>query len=117
MKKIDRTGEVTNNRNGLEMKIIEYKNNKEVRVLFTASGETRKTTYLKFRRGQVYPTWKNMRHKDYIPSKDLHQDIRDVDISELVMEREEPSVAISVALFVGMVAIIFLLGWCISWIF
>lgn len=110
MKKIDRTGEVTTNRDGLEMKIIEYKNNKEVKVLFTASGAVRITSYLKFRRGQVSPP------KMYRTDKAaMHQDVRDV--MPDFYEREKPSVAISVALFVGMVATIFFLGWCISWIF
>ena len=122
MKKIDRTGEVKENLNGLEMKIIEYKNNKEVRVLFTASGETRLTTYLKFKQGKVYPTWKNKtynKNKYTIPKKsDVYQDIRDVDIADITLEDyDEPSsnLAIALAMAIGSIAliggIIALIGW------
>ena len=69
MKKIDRTGEVSHNVDGLEMKIIEYKNNKEVKVLFTASGQIRNTNYLKFKEGKVYPTWRNKGNIDVCDAK------------------------------------------------
>ena len=122
MKKIDRTGEVKENLNGLEMKIIEYKNNKEVRVLFTASGETRLTTYLKFKQGKVYPTWKNKtynKNKYTIPKKsDVYQDIRDVDIADITLEDyDEPNsnLAIALAMAIGSIALIggfiALIGW------
>jgi hypothetical protein len=58
MKKIDRTGEVSHNVDGLEMKIIEYKNNKEVKVLFTASGQVRNTSYVRFKHGKVFPRFR-----------------------------------------------------------
>lgn len=122
MRKIDRTGEVKENLNGLEMKIIEYKNNKEVRVLFTASGETRLTTYLKFKQGKVYPTWKNKTYnksKYITPTKsDVYQDIRDIDIADITLEDyDEPSsnLAIALAMAIGSIAliggIIALIGW------
>ena len=122
MRKIDRTGEVKENLNGLEMKIIEYKNNKEVRVLFTASGETRLTTYLKFKQGKVYPTWKNKtynKNKYTIPKKsDVYQDIRDVDIADITLEDyDEPNsnLAIALAMAIGSIALIggfiALIGW------
>lgn len=123
MRKIDRTGEVQENLNGLEMKIIEYKNNKEVRVLFTASGETRLTTYLKFKQGKVYPTWKNKtynKNKYIIPKKaDVYQDIRDVDIADITLEDyDEPSsnLAIALAMAIGSIALIGGFIALISWI-
>lgn len=127
MKKIDRTGEVKENLNGLEMKIIEYKNNKEVRVLFTASGETRLTTYLKFKQGKVYPTWKNKtynKNKYAIPSKELTQDIRDVDLSKYDFisdetDNDEPStsIAISIAMLVGLIGLGGFAIWFVNQIF
>ena len=123
MRKIDRTGEVKENLNGLEMKIIEYKNNKEVRVLFTASGETRLTTYLKFKQGKVYPTWKNKtynKNKYTIPKKsDVYQDIRDVDIADITLEDyDEPSsnLAIALAMAIGSIALIGGIIALISWL-
>ena len=123
MKKIDRTGEVKENLNGLEMKIIEYKNNKEVRVLFTASGETRLTTYLKFKQGKVYPTWKNKtynKNKYTIPKKsDVYQDIRDIDIADITLEDyDEPSsnLAIALAMAIGSIALIGGIIALISWL-
>ena len=119
MKKIDRTGEVKENLNGLEMKIIEYKNNKEVRVLFTASGETRLTTYLKFKQGKVYPTWKNKtydKNKYIIPKKaDAYQDIRDIEIADINYDEPSSNLAIALAMAIGSIAliggIIALIGW------
>lgn len=122
MRKIDRTGEVKENLNGLEMKIIEYKNNKEVRVLFTASGETRLTTYLKFKQGKVYPTWKNKTYnksKYITPTKsDVYQDIRDIDVADITLEDYDESssnLAIALAMAIGSIAliggIIALIGW------
>lgn len=63
--KEQRLNETRTNRYGLEMRIIEYKNNKEVKVLFPTSGVIRNTTYWKFKRGQVYPTWRNRKAKQY----------------------------------------------------
>lgn len=113
MKKIDRTGEVINNLNGLEMRIIEYKNNKEVRVLFTASGETRKTTYLKFRQGKVYPTWRNRKFKGI----DINQDVRDVDLS-VIAEADDvnSNIAVALALAFGIIGITWGIVEIIKWI-
>lgn len=54
MKKIDRTGETGVNTKGMAMKIIAYQNNKKIMVEFE-DGSLKETTYLKFRRGKVYP--------------------------------------------------------------
>ena len=113
MKKIDRTGEVNNNLNGLEMKIIEYKNNKEVRVVFTASGETRKTTYLKFKQGRVYPTWKNKKYKGI----DVHKDVRDVDASTItIVEEDSSNIAVALAMAIGIIGIAWGFAELIKWI-
>lgn len=101
MKKIDRTGETKENLNGLEMKIIEYKNNKDVRVVFTASGETRKTTYLKFKQGKVYPTWRNRKYK----GADVNQDVRDTSTIVLV-EEDGSNMAVAIAMALGIIAIV-----------
>lgn len=121
MKKIDRTGEVKENLNGLEMKIIEYKNNKEVRVLFTASGETRLTTYLKFKQGKVYPTWKNKtynKNKYTIPKKsDVYQDIRDIDVADIILDDHEGSnLGVALAMAIGSIAIIGIILALIGWL-
>lgn len=56
VKKSERLGEVAFNLNGDEMEIIEYVNNKHVMVCFPYNkGEVKKTTYLKFKQGKVYP--------------------------------------------------------------
>lgn len=65
MKKIDRTGERNLNIHGLEMEILEYKNNKDIKVLFTESGIVRHTDYRKFISGKVYPTWRNKNSEGY----------------------------------------------------
>lgn len=49
----DRIGETHRNNQGLLMKIVEYRNNKDITVEFPQTAERRKTTYIKFRRGQV----------------------------------------------------------------
>lgn len=59
MKKIDRTGERRNNINGLEMEILEYKNNKDIKVLFVDSGIVRHADYRRFTEGRVFPTYRN----------------------------------------------------------
>ena len=121
MKKIDRTGEVKENLNGLEMKIIEYKNNKEVRVLFTASGETRNTTYLKFKQGKVYPTLKNLTYKKdkfSIPSKiNYQQYIRDIDVADITLDDYEGSnLGVALAMAIGSIAIIGIILSLIGWL-
>lgn len=59
MKKIDRTGEHKDNVDGLEMRIVEYNNNKDVLVYFPELDILRKTSYKQFKSGKVYPTWRN----------------------------------------------------------
>lgn len=49
----DRIGETKRNKQGLVMRIVEYTNNKNVVIEFPQTTERRKTTYLKFRRGEV----------------------------------------------------------------
>ena len=71
MKKIDRAGERRNNINGFEMEIIEYKNNKAVKVLFTEFGIVRNTSYRKFVSGRVYPTWRNKGYESMKKCNDL----------------------------------------------
>lgn len=63
MTKIDRTGEHKDNVDGLEMQIVEYKNNKEIQVYFPELDILRKTSYKQFKSGKVYPTWKNKKTK------------------------------------------------------
>lgn len=112
MKKIDRTGEIKTNQKGLEMKIIEYKNNKDVRVLFTASGETRNTTYLKFQQGKVYPTWRNRKYNKV----EAHKDVRDAIVKDSPnVEGDGSNLGIALAMAIGSIAliggIIALIGW------
>ena len=121
MKKIDRTGEVKENLKGLEMKIIEYKNCHDVRVLFTASGETRRTTYLKFKQGKVYPTWKNLTYKKdkfSIPSNfEFQQDIRDIDVADITLDDYEGSnLGVALAMAIGSIAIIGIILSLIGWL-
>lgn len=52
-KKTYRIGEIKRNNQGLEMQIIGYANNKNVKIRFLATGEEKTTTYIQFRRGQV----------------------------------------------------------------
>lgn len=111
MKKIDRTGEVKENLNGLEMKIIEYKNNKDVRVLFVANGETRKPTYLKFKQGKVYPTWRNRKYNGV----DTHKDVRDV-VGSGIIEDEGSNLGIALAMALGSIGIFALLIALIKWL-
>lgn len=51
--KKERIGEVRRNKQGLTVKILDYQNNKNVTVEFAETGEIRKTTYIKFCRGEV----------------------------------------------------------------
>lgn len=59
MRKIDRTGETKLNVDGFEMKIIEYKDNKNMKVLFPQFNIVRNAVYAKFKVGKVYPTLRN----------------------------------------------------------
>lgn len=52
MQKIDRTGEVRENKQGYEMTIIRYGNNKDVVVDF-GGGITKHTSYYRFARGRI----------------------------------------------------------------
>ena len=52
MQKKDRTGEVRENKQGYEMKIIRYGNNKDVVVDF-GGGITKHTSYYRFVRGKI----------------------------------------------------------------
>lgn len=61
MKK-DRTGEKGVNKLGQKMKIVEYKDNKNLMVFFPCCNEYIKTTYFRFSHGLVYP--KNRDAKD-----------------------------------------------------
>lgn len=81
--KEQRLNETRTNRNGLEMRIIEYKNNKEIKVLFPASGVIRNTSYWKFKRGQVYPTWRNQKakqHDEVVPFEDDYDNNKNIGI-------------------------------------
>lgn len=51
--KKERIGEVRRNKQGLTTKIIGYHNNKNVTIEFVETGEVRKTSYIKFCRGEV----------------------------------------------------------------
>ena len=52
MQKKDRTGEVRENKQGYEMKIVHYGNNKDVVVDF-GGGITKHTSYYRFVRGRI----------------------------------------------------------------
>lgn len=109
MRKIDRTGEHRNNINGFEMEIIEYKNNKEVKVLFTEFGIVRNTSYRKFLSGRVYPTWRN---KGYESVRELEEFARAYDDDyecDFDGEKKPTNIAVAVALGTGM-SVLFLLG-------
>ena len=51
--KRERIGETHRNKQGLTMRILDYKNNKNVTIEFVETGERRKTSYIHFRRGDV----------------------------------------------------------------
>ena len=51
--KIERLGETRVNGQGLTMKIVKYRNNKDMSVRFLETGEVRNTTYYKFTKGNV----------------------------------------------------------------
>lgn len=63
--KKNRKGEIKKNKQGLTMQIIEYVNNKNITIKFLESGEKRKTSYLRFRRGTVSANF-----HDYPPHTD-----------------------------------------------
>ena len=48
--KKDRVGETQWNKQGLLMRIVEYRNNKDMTIEFVATGERRKCSYLRFKR-------------------------------------------------------------------
>lgn len=98
MRKIDRTGEHRTNINGFEMEIIEYKNNKEVKVLFTEFGIVRNTSYRKFLSGRVYPTWRN---KGYESVRELEEFAHAYDYNEVVQKKEVKHSNIAVAIVMG----------------
>lgn len=52
MKILDRTGQEKTNYQGLKMQIIEYRNHRDITVLFS-DGKKRKTSYIEFKRGSV----------------------------------------------------------------
>lgn len=52
-KKTHRIGEITTNKNGHTIKIIEYNNNKDMKVLVVETGEIKKASYYNFIRGKV----------------------------------------------------------------
>lgn len=106
MRKIDRTGERKDNINGFEMEIIEYKNNKDIKVLFTEFGIVRNTCYRKFLTGRVYPTWKN---KGYESVRKLEEFASAYDEDTPEKKQEEPPSNIAVAIVMG-VGITLLLG-------
>lgn len=73
MKKIDRTGEIGFNVDGLRMRIIEYIDNKNITVLF-GDGNVRKTSYLRFKRGEVYPTFRNKKANIETPIAEIEKE-------------------------------------------
>lgn len=73
MKKIDRTGEIGFNVDGLRMRIIEYIDNKNITVLF-GDGNVRKTSYLRFKRGEVYPTFRNKKAIKETPIAEVEEE-------------------------------------------
>lgn len=99
MRKIDRTGERRNNINGFEMEIIEYRNNKEVKVLFTEFGIVRNTSYRKFLSGRVYPTWRN---KGYESVRELEEFSHVYDDNNIKQEEMPTNLAVAIVMGVGM---------------
>lgn len=97
MKKIDRTGEKGYNIYGLSMEIVSYKNNKNIMVRF-ASGEVRQTTYYRFRRGLVYPTWRN---KPINEPKETEYDDDDEEFEDNYDKIRFIGIATAIALGVG----------------
>lgn len=94
MKKIDRTGEHKDNVDGLEMRIVEYNNNKDVLVYFPELDILRKTSYKQFKSGKVYPTWRN--------KVEITEDEKETEIDTLELGDNK---AIAIALSVGMGAL------------
>lgn len=101
MRKIDRTGEKGYNINGLYMEIVSYKNNKNIVVRF-ASGEVRQTTYLRFRRGLVYPTWRN---KPINTPKEIEYDESDDEFEDNYDKIRFIGSATAIALGLGLVGV------------
>lgn len=71
-KRIDRTGETQWNKQGMLMKIVEYRNNKDMTIEFVATGERRKCSYLRFKRRhplanlRKYPAYSDCKPKTAI---------------------------------------------------
>lgn len=95
MKKIDRTGEHKDNVDGLEMRIVEYNNNKDVLVYFPELDILRKTSYKQFKSGKVYPTWRN--------KVEITEDEKEAEIDTLELGDNK---AIAIALVVAMGTIV-----------
>lgn len=95
MKKIDRTGEHKDNVDGLEMRIVEYNNNKDVLVYFPELDILRKTSYKQFKSGKVYPTWRN---KVEITDNEKEEEIDTLELGD--------NKAIAIALVVAMGTIV-----------
>lgn len=51
--KIERVGETRYNAQGLRMRIIKYNGNKDVVVRFLETGEERRVSYLRFKKGNI----------------------------------------------------------------
>lgn len=95
MKKIDRTGEHKDNVDGLEMRIVEYNNNKDVLVYFPELDILRKTSYKQFKSGKVYPIWRN--------KVEITEDEKETEIDTLELGDNK---AIAIALVVAMGTIV-----------
>ena len=95
MKKIDRTGEHKDNVDGLEMRIVEYNNNKDVLVYFPELDILRKTSYKQFKSGKVYPTWRN--------KVEITEDEKETEIDTLELGDNK---AIAIALLIAMGSIV-----------
>lgn len=97
MKKIDRIGEVSTNKQGLLMEIVEYTNNKDIVVEFLATGEKKRTCYQHFKNGMV--------KADIV----VEQPIEVVEVSEAPTATEGGAVAIAVS-FIAMILVSIILA-------
>lgn len=52
-KKTERVGETRYNAQGLRMRIIKYNGNKDVVIRFLETGEERRVSYLRFKKGNI----------------------------------------------------------------
>lgn len=96
MKKIDRTGETRKNVDGLEMVIVEYKNNKQMMVYFPELGVDRETRYNLFKEGKVFPTWRNVGFAD---ADEFNDD-------EDIIDSEGNNVGVVIAIGAGLFALV-----------